>query len=485
MQAVSFNMQKIHKYVIALIALLFVTGIIFSKSIKIFAIGEPTSIAYISADSELGDNGWYTSAVSVTIEGTSSDVTSLTYWLNAGQPSTATGDLTTQTFAQNGQNTLYYFATDSNGVRELTTNQISFKVDTVAPRNWRLFNATQNGNNHTFNFNISVDDAASGIANNNAQIQYSTDGGDSFGFNTPTTSCNNFSNNGWITLSGQSFSNGANTAQLLTPTIDVCNSNWDVCKIIRFKVEDLAGNESEKKVCLFGAWMQAVSGNIHSLGNISMNTTGAEDNNDGIIFSEGSISNFTSVGGYRSTPYQNGGFEDLRFANLGAKYIPTSSALPSGRLPTQSGFYYINGNLSVTSTTIPSGFSSAKDFAAIILINGNLTINTNITTDNSSVIMFVLNGNVDVNRSVNNIDAIFISDGTFDTSYNGTSNNQLTMRGGIWTGGGIEFSRSLSNSANNTTPAEKIIFPSSIFLNQSLSNLLVGSNRFVWREVIE
>lgn len=242
----------------------------------LFATSEPTSVAYISAGSVLADNGWYKSAVTVTIEGTSPDVASLTYWLNGNNPAIAIGSLTTQSFPQNGQNTLYYYATDSNGIRELATNELHFKIDTTASRNWRLFKADQNGNDHTFDFYINVEDTASGLDSAQAQVQYSTNGGLNYGYNTPTTTCNNFTPDSWITLTGQSFASGDDNGQLSTPTIDMCNSNWSVCKFIRFKIKDMAGNESERTICLFGAWMQATTGNVYSKGYIDITSSGTE-----------------------------------------------------------------------------------------------------------------------------------------------------------------------------------------------------------------
>lgn len=478
--------MKLKLIIFGLILCVTFSGAVLSTRIVTgYAVGEPTSIAYISAGSELGENGWYKSAVSVTIEGTSADVASLTYWLNGNPPSTASGTITSQTFAQNGENTLYYFATDSLGVRELATNQLQFKIDTVSPKSWRLFNPVQNGNNHTFNFSITVDDTTSGLNSTGADIQYSTDGGQSFGFHTPSTSCNNFTSNGWISLTNQQFSSGATTGQLSTPTIDVCNSNWDVCKILRFRVKDMAGNVSERKICLFGAWMQTSNGNVFSKGPISMNSAGPEDNNDGIVFSEGQISNFTSTTGHRATPYPLSDFDNVKFSELAPKYIPKSNSLPSGRLPTQTGWYYYNGNLTISNTTFPTGFSTATGFSAIVLVNGDLNIRENINTHDTSSIMFVNSGDLDIDKSVTNLEGIFVSEGQFDSSYNGNSNNQLIVNGAVWAGGGFDLSRTLQNNQNSSTPAELFVFQPRLFMQSSLVNLLSGSNRFVWKEVIE
>lgn len=455
-------------------------------TLRSYSAGEPSSYAYISASSELGENDWYTSAVTVTIEATAAaGVQSITYWLNSGSPTTINAAQTIQTFPQEGQNTLYFYATDTNGVREVSTNELNFKIDTIAPRSWNNFNADRQGNNHTFDFSINVNDTTSGLSTTSPQVQYSVDNGATFGYYSNLTQCNStFNLNQWYSLTNQSYANGATSGTLTTPTIDVCNSNWEVCKIIQFRVKDLAGNTAERKICLFGAWMQAANGNVYSEGPISMDSSGAEDNNDAVIFSPNTVSNFTNTTGYISSPYSHDPLNDYSYATLQAKYGSAAQALPSGRLPTTSGWYSYSGNLTVSSSLIPSGFSNNQNLAVVVLVDGNLTIREDIEPHTSSVYMFVVSGRISVDKDVSNLQGIFVSAGEFESSYNGGNNQpQLVIRGAVWADGGFDLSRSLSGNANNNTPAELFTLDPSIYLNQNFATLFTGTSKYIWREV--
>lgn len=176
-------------------------------------------------------------------------------------------------------------------------------------------------------------------------------------------------------------------------------------------------------------------------------------------------------------------FSQMSFAQLAPKYVPQASSLPSGDLPTQTGWYYQNGNFTVSSSTIPSGFSSAQDFSAIFVVNGDLIISQDLQVADSSVLVFVVAGDIDIDKNVESIKSILVADGQFDSSYNGNSNRQLVVEGAVWVGEGLDLSRSLGSPNNNADPAELFIYKPDILLKSNLATLFSGAKRFIWREL--
>jgi hypothetical protein len=363
---------------------------------------------------------------------------------------------------------------------------VSFKIDTVSPKNWRNFTATRQGNSHTFNFGITVDDATSGLDKNNIQMQYSVDDGVTWGYYQNLTSCSsNWVSDGWISLSSQSFASGATTGTVVTPTLDVCNSNWDVCKIIKYRVPDIAGNVSEQKVCIFGAWTQTVGGDIFSVGPIAMQSGATQTSATDIVGSGGTITNFNSSNNWYTPNYAtNTTLDDIDYTHFYPKVSAQAQQLPGGRIPGISGYYHYNGNLTISSTVLSGVASNIQNVAVILFVNGDVTINTNINLHPSTVLMIVALGDITFDKSVTSVSGIFVSDGEIDTAYNGNTTPQITVNGMMYSLNGITLSRSLTNQDNNTMPAEKLKYMPSYLLNRNLLTLISGTSKYIWKELI-
>ena len=199
------------------------------------------------------------------------------------------------------------------------------------------------------------------------------------GYYSNLTSCSStWTANGWRALSTDP-ENGGKTAELKTPAVDYCNSNWAICKIVRFKVADLSGNDATKDVCINGAWFRA-TGDVGSRAAVTLSSAGSSDNSNGVIFSASTIGNFTTSSGWYVTNYLLP--QKMTYNEWFSSY-PTSTPLPSGKLPKTSGIFINNGGFTISSSTIPSGFSSST-FSAIVYVNGDLTINTNFSIGNNS-----------------------------------------------------------------------------------------------------
>ncbi len=164
------------------------------------------------------------------------------------------------------------------------------------------------------------------------------------------------------------------------------------------------------------------------------------------------------------------------------KYIPTNP--PSGSndvyessvtLNDSNVLYFVNGNL-IKRAGQSFGCSNCNSGVGLVFVERDLTINSNIIR-RSGGFVFVVKGNVNINPSVTEINAVIISGGTICTSADFTdpanptcpsgtvaNSSQLVINGSLIslkqppadnpTASYIRFRRSL---ADNTLPAEKII----------------------------
>ena len=379
-----------------------------------------------------------------------------------------------QTFSQNGSHTIDYYSVDNDNNQESPNKTTSLKIDTVSPTNWRNFSSEPVGNDHTLKSEIEVDDTASGIDSLSGYFQYSVDGGTTWGYYSNLTSCSStWTADGWKSLSVD-LENGGQSAELETPAVDYCNSNWAICKIVRFKVSDLSGNGATKDVCINGAWFRA-TGDVGSRAAIALSSAGASDNSNGVIFSASTIGNFTSSSGWYVTDYLLP--SKMTYDEWFSLY-PTNTALPSGKLPKSSGIFINNGSFTISGSTIPSGFSSSV-FSAIVYINGDLTINTDYSIGAGSALVFIVNGDVRVDKGVKNISGFFIVNGTIDTSYNGNSGKALTVKGSL-IAETLIIGRSLKAEDNTSNPSVDVIYQPIYLISL---NSIFGSEKISWQEV--
>ncbi len=377
---------------------------------------------------------------------------------------------TTQTnfaVSASGNHSLSYHSADFSGNVE-TPRNTTFKIDTKAPSKWVNFSLTQSGNTHTFIVSIRASDAISGIDVSTAQFQYSVDEGATWGYYSTLTGCNTTFNSGWANASTSPNSDGSTTVTVSTPAIDFCNSNWATSKKIRFRVSDMAGNLSQSSdFTINGAWVQVGSGEIGSNFDIGMQT-GSQTAH--LVTSKGSLSGITSSSGWYLEDYDH----TLPFQTYSTWYskYPTTTSLPSGRLPTASGRYRVNSDFTIASSTLPSNLSTRQNISAVIFINGDLNVNTNYSLHATTGYIFIVNGDVTVGNSVSSVDGYFISDGEFDV---GSGSTALTITGGVQADS-FNLKRSLSGNQNTSNPAETFNFHTKYFItgrNQLTDNYSV------------
>lgn len=159
-------------------------------------------------------------------------------------------------------------------------------------------------------------------------------------------------------------------------------------------------------------------------------------------------------------PYKIPTYADLKSLYYDQSKSTAKKTTPITSLPasfTVDGIYVTSGDLTINSSPTGGG-------TQIVFVEGNLIFSDNYTYGSrSSGTVFVVKGNVNINQSVKQIDAVIISSGTICTAYNGiscpTSNviaSQLTINGSLVSLDStkpIQFKRNLTD---NTQAAEVI-----------------------------
>lgn len=369
-----------------------------------------------------------------------------------------------------GEHILEFYATDNAGNEETPHKTLDFKIDTSAPSNWRNFEATQTLNNHTFVCSIDVSDFTSGLDVSTAAYQYTYNGGQTW--------------SDWLTeVTVDPNVDGSSTVRITTSDVDFHDSHWEIDKVIRFKISDLASLEGvSPDQNLFGAWMKTTGGDVYSQGNILMSASGPDPGAEGVIVTTGSqVDNFSAAQNWTVKSYPP--LIRLSYAEWLEKF-PTTTPLPYGRLPLESGrFFAGDGDFIVDSQTVPSGpggdLASTQNLAAVIFVGGNLIVNLDSEVHPTSVLLFIVGGDVRIAKNVEKVGASFLLDGTFDTSYDGTPPQKQLMVEGLAVAGQFVFRRSLSGNGNLTEPAEVFEYQPKII---KLAPYL-GEGAVRWREV--
>lgn len=477
--------------------LIFVSVLFLGQTRIAWAFDNTPPVTTHSLSGTLGANSWYTTSVDVDLVAVDNDgqVASTEYWVDDGTHNTITylpGGPTQVEFnvSSDGNHTISYFSTNSDGVQEAVKTTPSFKIDTSAPANWRNFTATQL-NDHTFALSITVDDLPSGLDVSTAYYNYSVDGVN-YGYYTNPSACNSGfvsqdasknpdeAGSGWRPVPTVSPNlDGSITVTMTTEYVDFCNSNWNLSEAVQFYIKDMAGNESYKLQLLFGPWI-SITGDFHSQGAVNFSTQG---NVDYLVSSKISpINNMISAKGWYTAPY------DIPLSNMSYAYwysrlgSPTTG-LPSGDLPSVKGVFRVNNDFTIDSNTLPAGLSTAQNFGAVVFINGSLTINTNFSLHPSSGIVFIVRDNLRTSRTVDAVSGFYIVDDNVDFSYNGNNNHQLVLTGGVVGSGTWRFGKNIGGTGNVGTAAERFIQNPGYLANRDLTGYLSTAASYQWTEV--
>ena len=108
--------------------------------------------------------------------------------------------------------------------------------------------------------------------------------------------------------------------------------------------------------------------------------------------------------------------------------VPNTTTIPSSDIVADKSIYYYNQaliSLNSNLTLMPSGN------VAIFLISGSLNIKNNFTVTPDESVVFVVNGNIEVDSNVTRVDGLFIDSGTFSVA---TGPDPLVINGMVYTG---------------------------------------------------
>lgn len=233
------------------------------------------------------------------------------------------------------------------------------------------------------------------------------------------------------------------------------------------------------------AWLQANDGSVSSYGAISLDTArpAGSFNANGSVMSNSTITNFNTSSGWIGSNGQITVLPDTYFeikSQFASRSVTTSTILPN------NGVYRITTNV-----TLDSGSFTVPSEPTVVLIDGDLTINSNINlpneSDNNAALILIVDGNVNVASDVTQIDAFMIVGGIFDSKYdsNSTFVDQLNVFGGLVYFGGANFKRIIDPALNpgNAIPAEQFTYdPRVVYLFSSES--ILGVSRTSWQELV-
>jgi hypothetical protein len=229
-------------------------------------------------------------------------------------------------------------------------------------------------------------------------------------------------------------------------------------------------------------WIQTLNnGDVHSNNKISSNTP------DNILAAAGLVS-ATDIADFRSEKYIKSSSAALatyklpNFDDLKSLYFDQSKVLRKTTVPGPNGsgeqnianfiseledsdsnrIFFISGSLDIDSNS----FSTSKAVPLVIFVKDELNIGKNITyakSSNDAGIVFIVGKNVNVDKSVTEINAVIISQGNIYTAGSGCSlasnsstNSQLVINGSLISldsSNPIQFCRNIDNKNN---PAELV-----------------------------
>ena len=381
--------------------------------------------------------------------------------------STTSANTTFTVGSDSANHTVEYYSVDNAGNSETYTctnpkkNCVTFKSDMTPPGNWNDSGAFRGffGASHELYVYTNVEDATSGLSVFTDKYQYKTDNNATFGRYSNISSCNStWQPDNWVILISPPFQPGVHSAYLLTPKTNFCNSNWKICKIVRFYAEDMAGNAASKDFCINGPWISFLGkGFVRSNNIIDMLSEAPDDNTDSLIEALGNtISFFSSSRNWKVTNATPVTAHDYDYFY---GITPSSKTAVTGSVVSSSGVYEISGDYELRSNTVPSNYDN-NVFNQIVFVDGNLIISTEMTLNNQSTALYVVNGNVEISKSVTDIDIAIIAEGFIDTGYDineGEATSTLNFNG-IYAADTFKFKRTLQGTNNDDVASEIFTF---------------------------
>jgi len=134
--------------------------------------------------------------------------------------------------------------------------------------------------------------------------------------------------------------------------------------------------------------------------------------------------------------------------------------------------FLINNEVGVTGTTWDE-----KPSDGVYFVNGDLNIDSDFSLASDKFFMAVVKGKISIASTVSRLDGIYVADGGIEAL--GTSANQLTINGSLYSQSTIRLARSYTNkSANNSSPAVVVNYNPGLIFNMpgKLTRVMSGWN---------
>lgn len=129
-------------------------------------------------------------------------------------------------------------------------------------------------------------------------------------------------------------------------------------------------------------------------------------------------------------------------------------------------FYYVSPDAIYIDFGSPWNVASGESY--VVMVDGDLRINQNITVANGGFLAFIVSGDVDVDPSVTDIQGVFIIDGAFNTEsqYTGAVVDvPLAVEGTVVAWANVSLNRDLGNAGNAVGAAETFTYRPDFIIN--------------------
>lgn len=382
-----------------------------------------------------------------------------------------------------GVNTISYYSLDDLGRQEVL-QQLLVRKDTRVPNPWKDITTTEGLCGGCFDTRLIIADSESGVLVSSAKYRYFTNQSSQLWSDwLPVTSVLEVG-------TGQQASDGETfPVQLSTGEVAFGDTTEGPFRV-QFVVGDVAGAISVSPVYgLFNPWL-SVSDNssIYARGAISVYAPPDASLLTSVDVESGdAVNSFPSHG-----PYVDQYVHDLAESSQLDEVLTNYSTMKSTadtcgpELSVVDGMCRYTSNFTLTPESLGNQFLTVEH-SNIILVEGDLTIQTNLSEVTNVSTMFIVEGNIYVSGIVTQISGMFISQGFFDSDSGQLATQPLTINGSVFSLTGLYFSRDQGAGGpgdNETIPSEVVIWQPKFLLNPVIINLVQGNtNDYQWREV--
>lgn len=216
------------------------------------------------------------------------------------------------------------------------------------------------------------------------------------------------------------------------------------------------------------AWFQTQGGDVYSGLNLSDDIPStADDRNfslkldnwagvvthqdeNGVNLGEGYPSNsidnhWLAESDYEGKPYGSFQFFKRKFAK---DLVSETYGSGRGDLPAEDGVYYAQ-----SSRTLSGNWTLGADRWMVLLVEGDVNVNTNIIVPKGSFLAIVATGDLNFAADVNQAQGLFVADGTIATA----KSDQAFEGQGVFASEDFSLARDFEDERNDTTPSETFI----------------------------